>query len=161
MIRRPPRSTLFPYTTLFRSERRPKTSTTNPSTRGTRPPGRSIATRSRTRPTWSPAGSKTGSPVSRPTNTREADAVMRVPRSGVGSSPGQGSAAPRPVVAIDGPAGRAVLHSQDAGPSSAPAALPARRSAEERHLVPPGAAGRQPLPAQGGGVHLPLRAAGG
>src|SRR3989441_8985079 len=29
MIRRPPRSTLFPYTTLFRSPRRVKTVTTN------------------------------------------------------------------------------------------------------------------------------------
>src|SRR3712207_8100741 len=34
MIRRPPRSTLFPYTTLFRSTRRRRTSTT---TRGRRP----------------------------------------------------------------------------------------------------------------------------
>src|SRR5438105_7037112 len=30
MLRRPPRSTLFPYTTLFRSTNRTKTSTTTP-----------------------------------------------------------------------------------------------------------------------------------
>src|SRR2546422_5339788 len=35
MIRRPPRSTLFPYTTLFRSERRPETEDPHP---GDRPP---------------------------------------------------------------------------------------------------------------------------
>src|SRR3712207_7352732 len=35
MIRRPPRSTLFPYTTLFRSEVQPATSSTLVSSRGT------------------------------------------------------------------------------------------------------------------------------
>src|SRR5215216_5517159 len=39
MIRRPPRSTLFPYTTLFRSPWRPDRSPR--SRRGGRPPGRS------------------------------------------------------------------------------------------------------------------------
>src|SRR3712207_7500410 len=33
MIRRPPRSTLFPYTTLFRSQRRPDGSTDRPARR--------------------------------------------------------------------------------------------------------------------------------
>src|SRR5215475_7624027 len=38
MIRRPPRSTLFPYTTLFRSPaRRPRSRRTPPSASGTRP----------------------------------------------------------------------------------------------------------------------------
>src|SRR5260221_4741412 len=35
MIRRPPRSTLFPYTTLFRSSREPSSSSWNPSSRPT------------------------------------------------------------------------------------------------------------------------------
>src|SRR3712207_6869598 len=35
MIRRPPRSTLFPYTTLFRSERTVVTTTTTPTTKVT------------------------------------------------------------------------------------------------------------------------------
>src|SRR2546430_6492569 len=34
MIRRPPRSTLFPYTTLFRSRRLPRRAWTSPGTRG-------------------------------------------------------------------------------------------------------------------------------
>src|SRR5690349_23371513 len=36
MIRRPPRSTLFPYTTLFRSERQEIRRGKNPGTQGTR-----------------------------------------------------------------------------------------------------------------------------
>src|SRR3954452_16620172 len=51
-------------------ERRPNTSTTSPSTRGGRSPGRSTATRSRILPTWSPAGSKTGRPLRRAAKTR-------------------------------------------------------------------------------------------
>src|SRR5260370_19321466 len=44
MIRRPPRSTLFPYTTLFRS--RPAAWPTKPSDRPTRPHGRRCRSRS-------------------------------------------------------------------------------------------------------------------
>src|SRR3712207_7541766 len=40
MIRRPPRSTLFPYTTLFRSRRRPQLRVRNPDAQeGLRTPG--------------------------------------------------------------------------------------------------------------------------
>src|SRR5690349_22407629 len=41
MIRRPPRSTLFPYTTLFRSAGGPVAAAHLPPRRGHRPPGRS------------------------------------------------------------------------------------------------------------------------
>src|SRR2546425_1780841 len=63
MIRRPPRSTLFPYTTLFRSWRRP-TETRSPAARPTR------------RPTESAGGS---SP--RVSRRRRARAAPRTPRS--------------------------------------------------------------------------------
>src|SRR3712207_7676543 len=42
MIRRPPRSTLFPYTTLFRSALRPTTSSPRSSAAGTKPSPRCI-----------------------------------------------------------------------------------------------------------------------
>src|SRR2546429_2078968 len=45
MIRRPPRSTLFPYTTLFRSPRAPSRRAVP-----TRPPGRKITIRTNTTP---------------------------------------------------------------------------------------------------------------
>src|SRR3712207_8479457 len=45
MIRRPPRSTLFPYTTLFRSPTRPRPTARAPSR--PRPPARPSATRAR------------------------------------------------------------------------------------------------------------------
>src|SRR3712207_7617523 len=38
MIRRPPRSTLFPYTTLFRSRKRPDSAGPVPATSGSSPP---------------------------------------------------------------------------------------------------------------------------
>src|SRR2546430_10866586 len=41
MIRRPPRSTLFPYTTLFRSGRPPPTASRTPTHRPCAPPPRS------------------------------------------------------------------------------------------------------------------------
>src|SRR3712207_3065932 len=47
MIRRPPRSTLFPYTTLFRSKGRPGSP---PRRRGPRPPPRAPARRNPPRP---------------------------------------------------------------------------------------------------------------
>src|SRR3954447_14736123 len=50
--------------------RRPKTSATMPSTRGWLVSDRIATTRSRTFPTWSPCGSKIGSPTSRATYTR-------------------------------------------------------------------------------------------
>src|SRR6476469_3668220 len=50
--------------------RRPKTSATSPSTRGWLASERIATTRSRTLPTWSPCGSKIGSPTSRATYTR-------------------------------------------------------------------------------------------
>lgn len=52
------------------------TSTTIPSSRGGLPPTRSMATRSRTRPTWSPLGSKTGTPERCETKTRGAPAAI-------------------------------------------------------------------------------------
>ena len=63
-------------------ERRPNTSTTSPSTRGCRPPGRSTATRSRTLPTWSPAGSNTGRPERRAAKTREGEVLTTTERNG-------------------------------------------------------------------------------
>ncbi len=45
--------------------RRPKTSATMPSTRGWLASDRIVTTRSRTLPTWSPWGSKMGSPTRR------------------------------------------------------------------------------------------------
>jgi hypothetical protein len=45
--------------------RRPNTSPTRPSTRGSLVSERTAATTSRTLPTWSPWGSKMGSPTSR------------------------------------------------------------------------------------------------
>jgi hypothetical protein len=45
--------------------RRPGTSTTRPSTRGSSGPSRRDTTTSRTRPTWSPIGSKSGVPARR------------------------------------------------------------------------------------------------
>src|SRR3712207_8933661 len=60
MIRRPPRSTLFPYTTLFRSERRPRASARRASRRDARDqtkiPPPTTSTR-RTAPTKSPGPS--------------------------------------------------------------------------------------------------------
>src|SRR5438046_5767873 len=51
MIRRPPRSTLFPYTTLFRSPRTPSAS--RPSSGPTRsPPPRAPPTRPSAPPSW-------------------------------------------------------------------------------------------------------------
>ena len=50
--------------------RRPKTSTTRPTTRGWRTSERSTTTTSRTLPTASPWGSNTGSPASRAAKTR-------------------------------------------------------------------------------------------
>src|SRR5437870_10941168 len=51
MIRRPPRSTLFPYTTLFRSPRRRRSRRRGPAARrGRRPAGR----RSPRPPRWAP-----------------------------------------------------------------------------------------------------------
>lgn len=58
--------------------RRLITSTTRPRMRGGRPPTRSIATRSRTRPTWSPFGSKTGTPDRCETKTRGVTAAILV-----------------------------------------------------------------------------------
>lgn len=59
------------------------TSTTMPSSRGGLPPTRSIATRSRTRPTWSPLGSKTGTPDRCETKTLGApDAIAHPFRAG-------------------------------------------------------------------------------
>src|SRR3954453_17975689 len=52
------------------TDRRPNTSTTRPRIRGSSPPGRSVATRSRIFPTWSPAGSNTGRPARRAAKTR-------------------------------------------------------------------------------------------
>ncbi len=51
--------------------RRPKTSATIPSTRGWLTSDRMATTRSRTLPTWSPWGSKIGSPTSRAAYTRD------------------------------------------------------------------------------------------
>ena len=53
-----------------KTRRRPGTSTTRPITRGSGRFGENITTTSRTRPTWSPSGSKTLSPVRRATKTR-------------------------------------------------------------------------------------------
>ncbi|MGY4643272.1 hypothetical protein ACVW07_001105 [Cellulomonas sp. URHB0016] len=50
------------------TRRRPATSTTSPTARGG-PFGRTSTTTSRTRPTWSPRGSKTMVPARRATNT--------------------------------------------------------------------------------------------
>ena len=47
-------------------------STAIPSTRGASRPVRRATTTSRTRPTWSPSGSNTGSPATRATKTRVA-----------------------------------------------------------------------------------------
>ena len=66
-------------------ERRPKTSTTRPSTRGGRSPGRSTATRSRILPTWSPAGSNTGSPDRRAAKTRVGEVLTSAEVSGTRS----------------------------------------------------------------------------
>src|SRR5260221_5197771 len=52
MIRRPPRSTLFPYTTLFRSEDPFDTASEAPSPRRTRRWGRSTRGRSRAQKCW-------------------------------------------------------------------------------------------------------------
>ena len=51
--------------------RRPNTSATMPSTRGWLTSERMATTRSRTLPTWSPCGSKIGSPTSRAAYTRD------------------------------------------------------------------------------------------
>src|SRR5947199_2430261 len=51
MIRRPPRSTLFPYTTLFRSARPSATSTASPGARPCRPGDRTAPQDDRTAPT--------------------------------------------------------------------------------------------------------------
>src|SRR6476469_6215744 len=56
-------------------DRRPNTSTTSPSTRGGSSPGRSTTTRSRTLPTWSPAGSNTDRPARRAAKTREGEVL--------------------------------------------------------------------------------------
>src|SRR2546423_9981623 len=54
MIRRPPRSTLFPYTTLFRS---PRSDTCRRASRGTRSPADPPAGSARRRPrtSWAPS----------------------------------------------------------------------------------------------------------
>src|SRR3712207_1119714 len=53
MIRRPPRSTLFPYTTLFRSSRRPGTRAVRPPPTPGRPPVQGTTTRgARASGTW-------------------------------------------------------------------------------------------------------------
>lgn len=57
--------------------RRVESSTTSPSSRGGRRPTRSMATRSRTRPTMSPLGSKTAMPERCETKIRGAPAAMR------------------------------------------------------------------------------------
>jgi hypothetical protein len=56
--------------------RRVASSTTSPSSRGGLRPTRSMATRSRTRPTWSPLGSKTAVPERWETKIRGAPAAM-------------------------------------------------------------------------------------
>ncbi len=58
--------------------RRVDNSTTSPRARGGRRPTRSMTTRSRTRPTWSPVGSKTGTPARCETKIRGAPAAMAV-----------------------------------------------------------------------------------
>src|SRR4051794_20894200 len=60
--------------------RRPNTSATSPSTRGWLTSDRMATTRSRTLPTWSPWGSKIGSPTSRAAYTRDGLVlIFRVP----------------------------------------------------------------------------------
>ena len=54
-----------------KTRRRPGTSTTRPMTRGRRREAPKVTTTSRTRPTWSPSGSKTLRLVRRPTKTRD------------------------------------------------------------------------------------------
>src|SRR2546430_13384761 len=51
MIRRPPRSTLFPYTTLFRS-RRARSTSPRPARRAARPPPHAHGRRSAARAPW-------------------------------------------------------------------------------------------------------------
>src|SRR5689334_24044089 len=59
MLRRPPRSTLFPYTTLFRSPRGPNTSSNSAGTNPTPPSSAS------TSPRWSPPPSTASSSTPR------------------------------------------------------------------------------------------------
>src|SRR3546814_11055530 len=65
--------------------RLPKTSATRPSTRGWLTSLRTDATRSLTLPTWSPWGSKIGSPISRATKTREGAVLTKSNRSRSGA----------------------------------------------------------------------------
>ena len=60
-----PASTLVTLVIGTKMRRRPKTSATMPSTRGWLDSDRRATTRSRTLATWSPWGSKIGSPISR------------------------------------------------------------------------------------------------
>jgi len=62
--------------------RRPGTSTTRPSTRGSSWPIRNETTTSRTRPTWSPAGSNSGVPARRAMKTLAGAPLTRVQVSG-------------------------------------------------------------------------------
>ena len=62
--------------------RRPKTSTTRPTTRGCRTSDRSTTMTSRTLPTWSPWGSNTGRPARRAANTRTGVVLIPPPRRG-------------------------------------------------------------------------------
>src|SRR3954453_16735604 len=65
-----------------KTERRPKTSTTRPRIRGSRPPGRRVATRSRIFPTWAPAGANTGRPDRRAAKTRVGEVLTTCQVSG-------------------------------------------------------------------------------
>ena len=67
-----PASTLVTLVIGTNTRRRPGTSTTSPTTLGRSRPERTMATTSRTRPTWSPSGSNTASPAIRATKTRVA-----------------------------------------------------------------------------------------
>src|SRR5690349_17702368 len=75
--------------------RRPKTSATRPSTRGWCTSERTATTRSRTLPTWSPWGSKIGSPTSRAAYTRAGVVLTMRHATGVGGTGDRPRVAPR------------------------------------------------------------------
>ncbi len=79
-----------------KTRRRPGTSTTRPMACGRARPGRKTTTTSRTRPTWSPCGSKTARPDMRATKTR-LGAPLTVARLVRADRPAKPGPAMRPV----------------------------------------------------------------
>src|SRR5438128_11304304 len=158
-----------------KTRRRPGTSTTRPTARGDWRRALKTATTSRTRPSWSPSGSKAASPASRATKTRlGAPLTMRPGYSGGSAAPGgppraPGRGAPAQVPGLMAGHGRGAVGGRDdreVGRAVVPGAergeVERGEPGDERAGRPPvalggGVAGVQPGGGEGGRRGLPLR----